>query len=472
MKITITESQLKRLVEDADLNSSFRNLKVNDILALVADRPEGRFEYKFKVVKDMGDYWGLVNLNFGSTNTGFDWFIEKTEAINDNKVVLIKMSKKDKTGSREKVTLKNIESAKLGDDVLDLARTDGGANKEEIEQAYGLALNNIKKGNPNMADDAAHDAAVAVIRQEFGDIPEVEIIDNAGYGKVNRGGRGGDAGAEDIDFTDTPKQFTIDGIKAEFVAGSGVLLELSNGDELRFNVDAVSNDIAEIELVSTNSNEYKVYEEVQFKLKLDTNNIQLSKDGSYINVNMNIIATGNTKTVTVNNIIKLNKVEFKDDDTGLSRKRLLQIIMADPVLKNAFTKTPTLMGLINIGDVKGISKAYDILNRTGFGLDDSDGDSGNREYADKFSQRYKVEIDLDDDVKFFTGEPKSINSGRKIVSVFKSGKKITLTDDDKNTYGILEALGGDRYRVNVQRPKDARTGGEKAIIRVLNYRTR
>jgi hypothetical protein len=459
MKIFITESQFKRIIEAVDLNGSFTKLKVGDILVLSISSDKGDFDYKFKVVKDMGDSWMLSNFNVGSVNTGFDFYVKKNENINDAKVVMVKVSKKDKSRKELNATIKNIKSAKIGDDVLDLAK---------IEKSYDAALIKIEKAEPNIDNESAHNKAVAVIKNQFGDIPEVEIIDNAGYGRVNRGGKSGNLNPEDTEFTDVPKDFTIDTIKSKFVEGSGVKLTLKNGDELDFNVISGSGDAFMIELIKTKSEEYNEYEEVQFNVKLNPDNIELSPDGEYFNMNISIATTtATTRPVVIKYIVNIDKTKKFDDDVELSKKNLLRIIMGDPVLKNAFANTPTLMGLINIGDVRGISKAYDILNRTGFNVDDSDGDGGkNQNFADKFSSGYKVEIYLENRVKFTQGN--AIDGGKKVVGVTKSGRKVTLTDEDNNTYGLVEELPNDKYVVNVKRSKQPNR--EKTTIKVLDYK--
>lgn len=501
MKILITERQLKTLVENATLNNAFKTLKVGDILVLrVVLKAGEQHDYKFKVVEDMGESWKLANFNVGSTNTGFDWFIDKDESLTDSQVLLVKSSKKDK--SKVRVLLKGIISAKLGDDILSISTTGDLVDIEDVKQAYVMALKSIEDED-GLTPKAAHDSAIAIVKQEFGDIPEVEIIDTAGYGRVNKGGEGGNVDAEDVDFddipnvdiadtagygkvnkggkggklggkdvdsVDVPKSFTIDDIKSKFVEGSGVKIIRENGDELDFNVVSGSGDSFMIELINAKSEEFNEYEEVQFNVKLNPNNIELGPNGEYFNMNMSIAATeGKPELIKINYIVDINKTSAFEEDIKLSQKELLRIIMSNPVLKNAFTNTPTLMGLINIGDVRGISKAYEILNKTGFDLDDSGSSGGkNQNFSDKFSSGYKVEIYLDDNVKFSTGS--NIPSGRKIVTVGKSGEKITLYDKDKNSYGLLEALPNDYYRVIVKRTGES--GKAESKIRVIDYKVK
>ena len=103
MKILITERQLKLLVEKATLDTAFKTLKVGDMLELRVVLKSGeQHDYKFKVVEDTGDSWKLANANVGSTNTGFDWYIDKGESLTDSQVLLVKSSKKDKRNNTSK----------------------------------------------------------------------------------------------------------------------------------------------------------------------------------------------------------------------------------------------------------------------------------------------------------------------------------------------------------------------------------
>ena len=135
---------------------------------------------------------------------------------------------------------------------------------------------------------------------------------------------------------------------------------------------------------------------------------------------------------------------------------------------NAFAKTPTLMGLINVGDVRGLSKAYELLNKSGFDLGGSKSGSGKSDsYYDRFNIRYQAKIRLLATVNFFNDDP--IESGDKVVKVNKPTNRVFLTDGEGNTYKILRDLGNDIYEVNAQR-KGAKSG-QTAKIKVLDYLT-
>ena len=95
-------------------------------------------------------------------------------------------------------------------------------------------------------------------------------------------------------------------------------------------------------------------------------------------------------------------------------------------------------------------------------------DGKNQNFSDKFSSSYKGEIFLDKNVKFTTGS--NIQSGRKIVKVLKSGKKITLYDNEDNSYGLLEELPNDNYRVTVKRKGESEKA--ESNIKVVDYKVR
>jgi hypothetical protein len=197
-------------------------------------------------------------------------------------------------------------------------------------------------------------------------------------------------------------------------------------------------------------------------------------DGSYIKVNDNktsdiklpIADTGGD--ITIKNVVKINATPENDDEVKVDKEMLLKYIQSDPVLMNAFAKTPTLMGLINVGDVRGLSKAYELLSKAGFDFDGSQSEdikSGN--FSDKFSSNYSSKIRLLTDVNFFEGE--KIVAGDKVVRVKRSKNTVILTDTDGNTYKILKDLNGDIYEVNAQRKQDK--SGIKVKIKVLDYKT-
>ena len=467
MKIFITESQFKRIVEAVDLNNSFKNLKVNDVLVLSVDSLKDSFDYKFRVVEDMGDTWKLANLNLGSVNVGFDWYVEKNEAINDSKVILVKVSKKDKTGKRETATLKNVKSAKVGDYALSLASAGDNVDPKDIEKSYDLALSKIKEAEPNIDADSAHEKAFVIVNKEFGDDPEVEIIYNKKKKEVNPDFF--NTNAEDVSSIDVSDlDASINGFKKQFKAGAGVRFTLRDDDSLsviNFNVLSVSGNTANIKLIETDSSEYNKYRKARFVMNFDRSYIEVN-DNKTIDIKLPIADTGGD--ITIKNVVKINATQENDDEVKVDKEMLLKYIQSDPVLMNAFAKTPTLMGLINVGDVRGLSKAYELLSKSGFDFDGSKSDdikSGN--FSDKFSSNYSSKIRLLTDVNFFEGE--KILAGDKVVRVKRSKNTVILTDTDGNTYKILKDLNGDIYEVNAQRKQE--TSGIKVKIKVLDYKT-
>jgi hypothetical protein len=458
MKIFITESQFKRIIEAVDLNGSFTKLKVGDILVLSISSDKGDFDYKFKVVKDMGDSWMLSNFNVGSVNTGFDFYVKKNENINDAKVVMVKVSKKDKSRKELNATIKNIKSAKIGDDVLDLAK---------IEKSYDAALIKIEKAEPNIDNESAHNKAVAVIKNQFGDIPEVEIVDNAGYGRVNRGGKSGNLNPEDTEFTDVSDlDALVNNFKKEFKADQGVRFTLKENDSLsviNFNVLSISGNSATIKLIETDNGKYDMYRKGKFTMNFDRKYVEVNGPNNY---DITLIIEGTEKEIPIKNVVKIEATSKNDDEVKISKEMLLKYIQSDPVLMNAFAKTPMLMGLINVGDVRGLSKAYELLNKSGFGFGDSDSEdikTGN--FSDKFTSRRSAKIRLLKDANFSTGP--SIVADEKRVTVDKSRNSVILKDSDGNTYKILKDLGGDKYAVNAQRKGD--DSGVTINIKVLDY---
>ena len=81
----LTESQYKKLLEALNLKSPFANLSVGKIIVVTAKSAnDGKpFDFKFKVIEDLGDSWKLESLTQNSTFTGFEWVIKKNEDVSD-----------------------------------------------------------------------------------------------------------------------------------------------------------------------------------------------------------------------------------------------------------------------------------------------------------------------------------------------------------------------------------------------------
>jgi hypothetical protein len=458
MKIRITESQLTRILENSDLNSAFKNLKVGDILVLSITTPDGDHDYKFKIIEDMGESWKMVNLNFGSANTGFEWYIEKDESLSDAQVVLVKASKKDRKKIR--TTLKNIMSAKLGDDILSLSTT-GDVDIDDVKQSYELAIRDMSR-RTDITPYKAHVAAIEVVRDEFGDIPEVEIL-NKGYKQKERKDPDEvELDAEDVDFVDVADidEF-INKIRANIGRGDGILLNLSGGAMLRYNIMDKSDSEFKLEMIETNSDEYENDINVDFIMKLDNSHIDLTPDNK---VNLKLLIDQTDGYVNINSIIKIKRVDYREENLSITRDELLKHIQSNPVLSNAFAKTPKLLSLINVGDVKGISKAADLLSRSGFGLSKNTGLADS--YKDKFVQNRRVRFDLLRDVNYIAGDP--MVAGERTARVIDNSRFVKFKDTDRNTYKITKALDNDRYEVTVRRYNDSDI--ENGVIRIIDYR--
>ena len=467
MKILITERQLRLLVENVTLDTILSKLKIRDTIQFSVGKVSGEpFKYIFKVVEDAGDSWKMINMNVGSTNTGFDFYLDKNAKISNSQLPMIKVSQKK--GGQSDGTIKNIVSVKLGKNILYVAKTGAEVSKNDVKQSYDIAIQNLKNSKPEMDPEVANDAALAIVKQEFGDIPFAEIIDTANYGKINKDGKGGNINPEDTDYIDVSDlDASINAFKKQFKAGEGVRFTLKEDDSLsviNFNVLSVSGNTANIKLIETDSSEYNKYRKAEFIMNFDRSYIEIN--GKTIDIKLLIADTDGNKIIK--NVVKINATQENNDEVKVDKEMFLKYIQSDPVLMNAFAKTPTLMGLINVGDVRGLSKAYELLDKSGFDFDGSKSDdikSGN--FSDNFSSNYSSKIRLLKDVNFFEGE--KIVAGDKVVRVKRSKNTVILTDTDGNTYKILKDLSGDIYEVNAQRKQD--TSGIKVKIKVLDYKT-
>jgi len=140
----LTENQYRQLLEALNLKSPFMNLSVGKIIVITAKSKQSGepFDFKFKVVEDLGDSWRLESLTEGSTFTGFDWVVKKNEDVSDAD---IKSTLKGKKSKKERpYTLKRITTMDLEDpsdiDGEDEAPVDG----EDVEHPEESEIERLK----------------------------------------------------------------------------------------------------------------------------------------------------------------------------------------------------------------------------------------------------------------------------------------------------------------------------------------
>jgi hypothetical protein len=146
----LTENQYRKLLEALNLKSPFANLSVGKIIVVTAKSAKTGepFDFKFKVVEDLGDSWKLESLTQDSTFTGFEWIIKKNEDVSDSDIKsknISKKSKKETNYTLKRVTAMDLDDASADDDE-DEAPVDG-EDVEHPEEGEKCVIDNKDKGN-------------------------------------------------------------------------------------------------------------------------------------------------------------------------------------------------------------------------------------------------------------------------------------------------------------------------------------
>ena len=144
----LTENQYRKLLEALNLKSPFANLSVGKIIVVTAKSAKTGepFDFKFKVVEDLGDSWKLESLTQDSTFTGFEWVIKKNEDVSDSDIKsknINKKSKKETNYTLKRVTAMDLDDASADDDE-DEAPVDG-EDVEHPEESEILKLKELIK---------------------------------------------------------------------------------------------------------------------------------------------------------------------------------------------------------------------------------------------------------------------------------------------------------------------------------------
>jgi len=140
----LTENQYRKLLEALNLKSPFANLSVGKIIVVTAKSAKTGepFDFKFKVVEDLGDSWKLESLTQDSTFTGFEWIIKKNEDVSDSDIKsknISKKSKKETNYTLKRVTAMDLDDASADDDE-DEAPVDG----EDVEHPEEGEIEKLK----------------------------------------------------------------------------------------------------------------------------------------------------------------------------------------------------------------------------------------------------------------------------------------------------------------------------------------
>jgi hypothetical protein len=140
----LTENQYKKLLEALNLKAPFANLSVGKIIVVTAKSAKTGepFDFKFKVVEDLGDSWKLESLTQDSTFTGFEWIIKKNEDVSDSDIKSKNISKKNKKETN--YTLKRVTAMDLDDASADDDEDEAPVDGEDVEHPEESEIEKLK----------------------------------------------------------------------------------------------------------------------------------------------------------------------------------------------------------------------------------------------------------------------------------------------------------------------------------------
>jgi hypothetical protein len=300
----LTESQYKKLLEALNLKSPFANLSVGKIIVVTAKNAnDGKpFDFKFKVIEDLGDSWKLESLTQNSTFTGFEWVIKKNEDVSDADIKsknISKKSKKETNYTLKRVTAMDLDDASADDDE-DEAPVDG----EDVEHPEEGEIQRLK----------------ALMKEEEGFFFETDNVDKIFFNVIEK--------TDDyavIQLMKTEDSDYKDDIKKRF--------------KLKFNNETIEE--------SDEGNKF-----------INLTNVDDNSEDRLVNVTDYNVTEWLDKPEIYD--------EDEDEEDELTSDELFNLINSDPNLKKFFVDRPKLLGFIEGADYKGLSRVYQILNNKGF----------------------------------------------------------------------------------------------------------
>lgn len=470
--MTLTENQYRKLLEALNLKSPFANLSVGKIIVVTAKSAKTGepFDFKFKVVEDLGDSWKLESLSQDSTFTGFEWVIKKNEDVSDSDIKsknISKKSKKETNYTLKRVTAMDLDDASADDDE-DEAPVDG-EDVEHPEESEILKLKElIKEDNGFFFEIDGADKVIfnviektdkyAIIQAMKSDDPEYKDIissrfklmfnDNTieqsekdeNYRDINLIGDEGSSDDRLVNVSSYNVTEWLDKAGDEEEGDDSNVLKSVNGivDDLKKLID--ENDYFKLTLGDSSTMTFNVVDKKEAKvlgkgstlksatIKLvDTDNekfskrvgvqlvIDFSKPDDLIKLNGNIFDLALKgkqvkKPFFIKNIKKYEPTSFteidEEDEDELTSDELFDLINSNPNLKKFFVDRPKLLGFIEGADYKGLSRIYQILNNKGFVSDDEKSGKITTEFSNNKFVEFKYLEDITLDTKPSSAEPK------------------------------------------------------------------
>lgn len=410
----LTENQYRKLLEALNLKSPFANLSVGKIIVVTAKSAKTGepFNFKFKVVEDLGDSWKLESLTQDSTFTGFEWIIKKNEDVSDSDIKsknISKKSKKETNYTLKRVTAMDLDDASADDDE-DEAPVDG----EDVEHPEESEIEKLK----------------ALMKEEEGFFFETDNVDKIFFNVIEKT----DAYAviqlmktEDSDYKDDiNKRFKL-------MFNDKTIEESDEGDKF-INLTNVE-DNSEDRLV--NVTDYNVTEWID-KSEIDDDD--------------------------------------DDDETELTSDEIFNLINSDPNLKKFFVDRPKLLGFIEGADYKGLSRVYQILNNKGFVSDDEKSGKITTGFSNNRFVEFKYLEDITLNAKPGSAKPKlELRKGIDIRAKIQKVKDKTyfsythkINDTEKINIKILltNETGNEVFNVEVYTDNHLE---KKTKIKVIKY---
>lgn len=508
----LTENQYRKLLEALNLKSPFANLSVGKIIIVTAKSAKTGepFDFKFKVVEDLGDSWKLESLTQDSTFTGFEWIIKKNEDVSDSDIKsknINKKSKKETNYTLKRVTAMDLDDASADDDE-DEAPVDGEdvehPEESEIEKLKALMkeeegfffeTDNVDKIFFNVIEKTDAYAVIQLMKTEDSDYKDdinkrfklmfndktieesdegdkfinlTNVEDNSEDRLVN---------VTDYNVTEWVEGETmtynklIDDLKS-LMSNKYFEFQLSDGNTLTFKLNGKRNDRFAIKLLNSNYDDLKKYKDVIFSIDLSEPEKVIKKDenSELFDLILNLSKTGKSKDASSIGSLTLEKIksysvvdealasEFEDAVKPRNPQELLAWINRNPEFKKRFVDRGKLFGFIEADDYTGLSKKIpsivNILDKKGYDVNIKD----NKQIYESFNQGWKVKFKLDKRVIL---EPDNGYEGLNKIEIDNNIYIGKIEKDAKlNTVYIIFKINNENISILIEKAKSKIQNGK------------
>ena len=256
----------------------------------------------------------------------------------------------------------------------------------------------------------------------------------------------------------------INSIKDIVIKGKLFFFESNTGDLNVFRVLDINDAEIKFKLVGTNDAGSADLKGQTFTFKLDSASIN-ADNGDPDTYNL-ILFDETGKKIQLSNIkdsgdyeeVKVKQNPIKPDKQ-LSKDELLNMIMSDPTLRDAFYKQPKLMGFINSGDPTGLATANRVLQK----FNDDKGKDKKGGAFPKLKNNTSVEFSFTSDVVLSfknRANNDSFNRNAKMVG------KVEVNGG--NTYIVSDRSGAKRWKIKILKEGEEETYSVNVHAYILN----